>query len=99
MKRVGKRGSGQFERISWEEAYELSAQKLNQYKTQYGGKSVCFFSGFAKWYRAGLMRLASAFGTPNYCLLYTSSLWLLQLIWAIRGRKLRPAFLTAGNLL
>ena len=97
MKRVGKRGSGQFERISWEEAYELIAQKLNQYKTQYGGKSVCFFSGFAKWYRAGLMRLASAFGTPNYATESSTCFRATQLSWKlVFGAGTQPDFQNAN---
>lgn len=66
MKRVGPRGSGEFRPISWDEAYGEIAAKLNGYKAQYGPDSVAFFSGYTKWYRPYLHRLAHSFGTLNY---------------------------------
>lgn len=45
MKRVGERGSGAFERISWEEAYDLIEENLNRVKERYGAKSVVFYAG------------------------------------------------------
>ena len=66
LKRVGKRGEGKFEPISWEEAYALIADRLNQCKETYGAESVAFYSGYSKWYRQMLRRLAYAFGSPNY---------------------------------
>lgn len=66
LRRVGKRGEGLFEPISWEEAYREIAEKLNSCKEQYGAESVAFYSGYSKWYRQTLRRLAYAFGSPNY---------------------------------
>lgn len=40
MKRVGKRGEGNFERISWEEAYDLIANKLKEVLEKYGNEAV-----------------------------------------------------------
>ena len=40
MKRVGKRGSGEFERISWEEAYDTIADKLKEVVEEYGNEAV-----------------------------------------------------------
>lgn len=40
MKRVGKRGSGEFERITWDEAYDLIADKLKEVVEQYGNEAV-----------------------------------------------------------
>ena len=48
MKRVGERGSGEFERISWEEAYDLIVENLNRVKEQYGARSVVFYAGYPK---------------------------------------------------
>src|SRR5699024_9004945 len=67
MKRVGERGSGAFERISWEEAYDLIEEIMNRVKDKYGPRSVVFYAGYPKWYRPVLLRLANAFGRPNYC--------------------------------
>ena len=40
MKRVGKRGSGEFEQISWEEAFDTIASKLTDVIDQYGNEAV-----------------------------------------------------------
>lgn len=66
LKRVGKRGKGKFEPITWDEAYTEIAEKLNRCKETYGAESVAFYSGYSKWYRQILRRLAYAFGSPNY---------------------------------
>lgn len=66
LKRVGKRGEGKFEPITWDEAYAEIAGRLNECKEKYGAESVAFYSGYSKWYRQMLRRLAYAFGSPNY---------------------------------
>ncbi len=66
MRRVGERGSGEFEPISWDEAYDTIAQRLLAYRRQFGPDSVAFFSGYAKWYRQYLHRFAYSFGSINY---------------------------------
>ncbi len=66
LKRVGKRGEGKFVPITWEEAYTEIAQKLLQARREYTADSVVFFSGFSKWYRPLLHRMAHSFGTLNY---------------------------------
>lgn len=66
LRRTGPRDSGQFEEISWEEAYREIAARLKQLKAAYGPESVLFYSGYAKWYRSFLQRLAHSFGSPNF---------------------------------
>ena len=66
LKRTGPKGSSSFEPISWEEAYQIISEKLLGYKANYGAQSVVFFSGYSKWYRPFLQRLAYSFGSPNY---------------------------------
>ena len=51
LMRVGEKGEGKFERISWEDAYRIIAQKLTGYKAAFGPETVAFFSGFSKWFR------------------------------------------------
>jgi anaerobic selenocysteine-containing dehydrogenase len=45
MKRVGARGSNEFERISWSEALDAIATKWKGYIGQYGPSSIMFFNG------------------------------------------------------
>jgi anaerobic selenocysteine-containing dehydrogenase len=66
MKRVGKRGSGKWKEISWDEAYTEIAKKLNGFKKKYGAESVAFFTGYSKWYRPVYHRLVHSFGSLNY---------------------------------
>lgn len=66
LRRVGQRGEGKFEPISWDEAYQTIAQKLNEVKEQYGPNSVAFLSGYCKWYRPILHRFAHVFGSVNF---------------------------------
>lgn len=40
MKRVGERGSGEFERISWDEALDLLASEISQVKEKYGNSAI-----------------------------------------------------------
>jgi Anaerobic dehydrogenases, typically selenocysteine-containing len=66
LKRIGRRGSGEFIPITWEEAYGQIAEKLNGYKTDFGADSVVFYSGYTKWYRPFFHRLAFSFGSINF---------------------------------
>ena len=40
MKRVGKRGEGKFERISWQEALDTLADRLKRVVAEYGNEAV-----------------------------------------------------------
>ncbi len=66
LKRTGPRGSGKFEPISWDEALDTVAAKFNEIKEQNGPESAVFFSGYTKYFRPYLKRLAHSFGSPNY---------------------------------
>ena len=45
MKRVGPKGSQEFERISWDEAYDLIVDNLNEIKEQSGPEAVAIYTG------------------------------------------------------
>ena len=66
LRRVGRRGEGKFEPISWDEAYAIIAENLNKVKEQYSANSVAFFSGYCKWYRPIFHRFAHVFGSVNF---------------------------------
>ncbi|HPQ97372.1 MAG TPA: molybdopterin-dependent oxidoreductase, partial [Thiolinea sp.] len=66
LKRNGPRGSGQFRRISWDEALDTIATALQAARADHGAPAVGFFAGYTKEARPQLQRLAHAFGSPNY---------------------------------
>lgn len=66
LKRVGPRGSGAFERISWDEALDTITERLRAVRAAHGAPTVAFFAGYTKEARPQLQRLAHAFGSPNY---------------------------------
>ncbi len=66
LKRVGKRGEGKWERISWDEALNITAENLLQIKEKYGSQAVGFGVGMPKGLEHFiLIRLANVFGSPN----------------------------------
>jgi anaerobic selenocysteine-containing dehydrogenase len=42
-RRVGRKGSAEFERISWDEALDLAAEKMRQARERWGGESILPF--------------------------------------------------------
>ena len=66
QKRVGERGEGKWERISWDEALDTIAAKFTHIKETLGPESVAFGLGEPKGLEfAFAQRLATAFGTPS----------------------------------
>jgi anaerobic selenocysteine-containing dehydrogenase len=66
LRRVGGKGEGKWERISWNEALDEIAARLTEIKEKYGVRSIGAFYGTAP--RESLLSnnlLASALGTPN----------------------------------
>ena len=45
MRRVGERGQGKFERITWDEALDTVAENLNRIKATYGNSAILFLPG------------------------------------------------------
>ena len=45
MKRIGERGEGKFERISWDEAFNIIIEKFKKISEQYGWKSIGWVLG------------------------------------------------------
>lgn len=66
QKRVGARGEGKWQRISWDEALDTIASKFQEFKEKYGPESVAMGLGEPKGLEFAFgQRFASAFGTPN----------------------------------
>lgn len=66
MKRMGKRGEGKFERITWDEAIKTVATKLAEQKKKYGPESLAILSPAKRDYSDYIYRLLIAHGSPNY---------------------------------
>jgi anaerobic selenocysteine-containing dehydrogenase len=67
LKRVGPRGGGRMVPISWTEALDTIAERLQTIKAESGPESVVFYCGYPKHPRPFLQRLAMLYGSPNYC--------------------------------
>ena len=60
MKRVGERGSGEFEQITWDEAFSLFAEKLKYTIKTYGNEAVYSQYGSGTW--NGLLSTSGGWG-------------------------------------
>jgi anaerobic selenocysteine-containing dehydrogenase len=65
LKRVGKRGEGKWEEISWDEAFDLIEKKMKKIREEYGPESVIFSMGTGRDISAWICMLAYAYGSPN----------------------------------
>ncbi len=91
LRRTGERGSGQFEPVSWDEAYGEIAEKLLRIRKESGADSVAFYSGYDKWYRFMLQRLAYTFGSVNYGAESSACFTASRMAWqAMTGKFARP---------
>lgn len=65
-----KRADGAWEKISWEEAFDIIANKLNKIKEDYGAKALVTHLGYPSIVGSHVLRVASRFcslyGTPNF---------------------------------
>ena len=60
------RGKDKWERITWDEAYDLITEKFMDMKEKYGAESVVFAQGTGRDIAAYITRLCWSFGSPNY---------------------------------
>jgi len=65
LKRVGQRGEGKWQPISWDEAYDLIEQRMNKIKQESGPESVIFAMGTGRDIGPWICLLAYAYGSPN----------------------------------
>jgi anaerobic selenocysteine-containing dehydrogenase len=64
-KRVGERGEGKWQDISWEEAFDLIEEKMGAIKEEYGPESMIFSMGTGRDVGAWICLLAYNYGSPN----------------------------------
>jgi anaerobic selenocysteine-containing dehydrogenase len=67
MRRIGPRGSGKWQRITWDEALDEIAERLNAIKSEYGPWSIALGTGTGRHHIRWVSRFGHALGTPNWC--------------------------------
>lgn len=65
LKRVGKRGEGKWQKISWDEALDTIARKMKDSIEKYGPSSIAISQGTGRGYNRYTRRLAGSIGTAN----------------------------------
>ncbi len=65
LKRVGKRGSGQWQRVTWDEALDDIATRLQSLKARYGPEVLATCIGAPHNIYWPLHRFLNLFGSPN----------------------------------
>ncbi len=66
LKRVGEKGEGTFERVSWDEALDIIAARLTEQKEKYGPESLAVLSPQRRNYSEYMHRFLTVHGSPNY---------------------------------
>jgi anaerobic selenocysteine-containing dehydrogenase len=65
VKRMGPKASGRWQRISWDEALDTIAARINNYKERFGAESVVLGYGTGRENEAVIYRFANLLGSPN----------------------------------
>ncbi len=65
LKRVGARGEGKWEEISWDTAFDLIEQRMNAIRKDFGPESMVFAAGTGRDIYPWICMLAYAFDSPN----------------------------------
>jgi len=67
QRRVGARGSGQWHRISWDQALDEISERLLAIRDQFGAKAIALGTGTGRHHIRWVSRFGHALGTPNWC--------------------------------
>lgn len=67
LKRVGKRGEGRWQRVTWDQALTEVAEKLSSLREKYGAETLTFTHGTKRTYHWDCRRFFNLFGSPNTC--------------------------------
>jgi anaerobic selenocysteine-containing dehydrogenase len=66
-RRVGRRGSGEWVRIGWDEALDEIAERLNTIRATFGPEAIALGTGTGRHHIRWVSRFAHALGSPNWC--------------------------------
>ena len=67
LKRIGDKGQGRWQRLTWDQALDEVAEKLAGLKEQYGAETLTFTHGTKRTYHWDCRRFFNLFGSPNTC--------------------------------
>ena len=65
LKRIGERGEGKWQPITWDEAFDLIEAKMKAIRATHGPESMVFNAGTGRDIYPWICMLAYAFGSPN----------------------------------
>ena len=66
LRRTGQKGEGKFQKIGWDEAIKIIADKLKLQKEKYGPESLAMLSPARRTYSEYMQRFLIVHGSPNY---------------------------------
>lgn len=67
MRRLGERGSGRRQRITWDEALDEISDKLLAIRAKFGPEAIALGTGTRRHHIRWVSRFGHARGTPNWC--------------------------------
>ena len=67
LKRVGARGEGKWERVSWEQTLDEVAAKLSRLRDMHGPETLAFTHGTSRTHHWDCRRFFNLFASPNVC--------------------------------
>lgn len=72
MKRLGNRGEGKWQRITWDEAYDTIVEKVRGFQEEYGAESIAVLMGTGRniWH-IGARLCYTGFGSSNVCMFFS----------------------------
>lgn len=66
VKRVGEKGGGKWQTISWDQAFDEIADKLKAIKAKYGAEAIGLTAGTGRTHEQFTARFFHLLGSPNY---------------------------------
>ncbi len=67
LKRKGEKGSGQWQRLTWNQALDEVADRLGSLRETHGAETLAFTHGTKRTYHWDERRFFNLFGSPNVC--------------------------------
>jgi anaerobic selenocysteine-containing dehydrogenase len=67
LRRLGPRGSGQWQQMSWDEALDEISERLLTLRRDFGPESIALGTGTGRHHIRWVSRFGHALGTPNWC--------------------------------